>query len=217
MTEFATRRLIMVDTQIRPNDVTKFPVIDAIARIPREHFLPADKREQAYISENIDLGRGRVMLEPRTIGKMLDLLNIQPDELVLDLGVGTGYSAAVIARLAEAVVAVEEDESMAADAQVALSEIEADNVILHTGQIAMGAPQHGPYDVIVAQGAVASLPAALEDQLKEGGRIALLFQDGPLGEMRLGIRHNGQISWRAAFNASAPVLPGFERPQVFAL
>ena len=114
MTDFATRRRMMVDTQVRPSDVTKFPIIDAMLRIPREIFVPDGKQEAAYAGRNVRLGDGRVVLEPRTLSKMLDAINIDDDDLVLDIGTGMGYSSAVIARIAEAVVAVEDDESLAA-------------------------------------------------------------------------------------------------------
>lgn len=107
MTNFAARRTMMVDTQVRPNDVTKFPIIEAMLSVPREAFVPAQRREAAYVGGNIDVGDGRVLLEARTLAKMLDALDIQPTDLVLDIGCGLGYSAAVIARMAEAVVAVE--------------------------------------------------------------------------------------------------------------
>jgi len=215
MTDFAARRTMMVDTQVRPADVSKFPVLDALLRVPREMYVPRDKRELAYMSENVDLGGGRVVLEPRTLAKMLDWLDLQPDELVLDIGSGLGYSAAVMAYLAEAVVAVEDDAARAAEAQSILSEQGVDNVALHQGPLTEGAPQHGPYDVIVLQGAVETLPEALLDQLKEGGRIACLFQEGPLGSMRIGYKIDNKVSWRFAFNAGAPVLPGFEKHAAF--
>jgi protein-L-isoaspartate(D-aspartate) O-methyltransferase len=217
MTDYAARRTTMVDTQIRPSDVTKFPIIEAMLSIPREEFVPASLREAAYVGENLDLGRGRVMLEPRTLAKMLDALDVQRDELVLDLGCGLGYSAAVIARLAEAVVAVESDADLADEAQGILSREGADNVILHHGPLAEGAAQHGPYDAVVIEGAVADLPAAVTGQLKDGGRIACLFMEGALGVVRIGYKLDGGISWRFAFNASAPVLEGFERQAAFSL
>ena len=217
MTDYAARRTTMVDTQIRPSDVTKFPIIEAMLSIPREEFVPASLREAAYVGENLDLGRGRVMLEPRTLAKMLDALDVQRDELVLDLGCGLGYSAAVIARLAEAVVAVESDSDLADEAQGILSREGADNVILHHGPLAEGAAQHGPYDAVVIEGAVADLPAAVTDQIKDGGRIACLFMEGALGVVRIGYKLDGGISWRFAFNASAPVLEGFERQAAFSL
>jgi protein-L-isoaspartate(D-aspartate) O-methyltransferase len=215
MTNFAARRTMMVDTQVRPSDVTKFPIIDAMLSVAREDFVPAAKREAAYMGENLDLGQRRVLLEPRTLAKMLDALNITPSELVLDVGSNMGYSAAVIAHMAEVVVAVEEDESMAKEAQEALSAANIDNVIVHTGPLADGAAQHGPYDVIVVQGGIARLPDALERQLKDGGRIACIFMEGALGEVRVGFKRNGLISWRNAFNAGAAVLPGFEKDAAF--
>jgi len=215
MTDFAARRTMMVDTQVRPSDVTKFPIINAMLSVPREAFVPAQLREAAYVGENVDLGGGRVVLEPRTLAKMLDALDIQPDELVLDIGSALGYSAAVIAHMAEAVVAVEENPEFATEAQSLLPQLGADNVAVHQGPLAQGAVEHGPFDVIVIEGAVAHLPDALIDQLKDGGRMAALFMEGTLGAVRIGYKIDGHMNWRFAFNAGAPVLPGFERHTAF--
>jgi protein-L-isoaspartate(D-aspartate) O-methyltransferase len=217
MTDYAARRTMMVDTQVRPSDVTKFPIIDAMLSVPREAFVPTALREAAYMGENLDLGEGRVMLDPRTLAKMLDALEIENDDLVLDVGSVYGYSAAVIARMAEAVVAVEDMASVIAEAQRTLSEQGADNVVLHEGPLGGGAPEHGPYDVITVQGAVEHLPEGLVAQLKEGGRMACLFMEGALGVVRIGYKIDGRINWRYAFNASAPVLRGFERHAAFTL
>lgn len=210
MTNYAARRTMMVDTQVRPSDVTKFPIIDAMLSVPREAFVPGSLREAAYIGENVPLGRQRVVLEPRTLAKMLDGLDIGLDDLVLDIGCGLGYSSAVMARMAEAVIAVEEDDEMFEEAQGILMEQGADNVVLHHAPLVEGAPKHGPYDVIVVEGAVVRLPEPLTDQLKEGGRIACLFSEGALGVVRIGHKIDGKMTWRDAFNAGAPVLPGFE-------
>jgi len=218
MPDFAARRTMMVDTQVRPSDVTKFPIIHAMLNVPREEFVPVSKREAAYMGENLDLGvPGRVVLEPRTLAKMLDALDISNDELVLDVGAGLGYSSAVIARMAEAVIALEEDETLSSEMSEALSSVSADNVIAHSGTLADGAAEHGPYDVIVIQGAVQAVPEAIESQLKDGGRIAAIFVDGALGEVRIGRKQNGLVSWRMAFNAGAPVLPGFAKTAIFEL
>jgi len=217
MTDFSARRMMMVDTQIRPSDVTKFPIIEAMLSVPREAYVPAEKREAAYAGEVFPLGGGRVILEPRTLAKMLDALDIQGDELVLDVGSGLGYSAAVIARMAEAVVAVEENEAWVEEAQTVLTEQGADNVIVHAGPLSDGAAQHGPYDVICIEGAVEHLPDGLAAQLKDGGRMAVLFVEGPLGIVRIGYKIDGKMNWRFAFNANAPVLPGFERHAAFSL
>jgi len=216
MTDYAARRMMMVDTQIRPSDVTKFPIIDAMLSVPREMFVPRGMREAAYVGENIDLGAGRVLLEPRTLAKILDALEICGDELVLDIGPGFGYSTAVMAHMAELVVAVEADAEMASEAQQLLSECGADNVVVQSGLLVDGAPEHGPYDVIVIEGAVEQVPTALIDQLKEGGRIASLFMEGALGAVRIGYKIDGEINWRFAFNAGAPVVPGFEKEEAFA-
>ncbi|MDJ0826172.1 MAG: protein-L-isoaspartate O-methyltransferase [Rhodobacter sp.] len=217
MADEVALRTMMVDTQVRPSDVTKFPIIDAMLTVPRERFVPEAARALAYMDGNIDLGGGRVMVEPRTLAKMLDALDIAPDELVLDLGCGLGYSAAVIARLAEAVVALEEDAEMAAEAESRLAEAGVDNAAAVEGALAEGAAKHGPYDVIVVDGGVEEVPAAVTGQLKEGGRIAAVFMQGALGECFVGHKHEGAVNWRFAFNAAAPVLPGFARQTQFVL
>lgn len=216
MTSFTDRRHRMVDSQIRTADVTKFPVLDGFLTVPREEFVPADWVETAYADANIPLAPGRVILQARTLSKMLDALDIRPDELVLDIGSGLGYSAAVISRIAEAVVAVEELTDLG-DSAAALSRIGADSVAQVSGPLAAGAPQHGPYDVIVIEGGIEVLPQTIADQLKDGGRIAALFVEGELGTVRIGYKTGGTISWRHAFNASAPVLPGFAATPVFSL
>ncbi|GAA6187681.1 protein-L-isoaspartate O-methyltransferase [Litorivita sp. NS0012-18] len=218
MTDFNARRTMMVDTQIRPSDVTKFPVIDAMLDIAREDFVPTDAREAAYVGENVPLGpRSRVVLDPRVLAKMLDGLDIQPTELVLDIGSGLGYSTAVIARMAQVAVALEEDESLCADGQAALSACGADNVVTQCAPLAEGAPEHGPYDVIVLQGAAVHVPDTILAQLKEGGRIGAIMMEGNLGVARIGYKIDSEISWRFAFNATAPVLPGFDKEPAFAL
>ena len=217
MTDYTGRRTMMVDTQVRPSDVTKFPIIDAMLSVPREAYVPRNLREAAYVGENIALGGRRVILEPRTLAKMLDGLDLRRDELVLDVGSALGYSAAVMARMAQVVIAVEEDAELAAEAPGILIENHDDNVVVHEGPLAQGVAEHGPYDVIVIQGAVEELPAPLLDQLKEGGRIACLFMEGALGVVRIGYKIDGDITWRFSFNAGAPVLPGFEKQAEFAL
>ena len=217
MTDFAERRRMMVDTQVRPSDVTKYPIIEAMLSVPRENFVAGAQREAAYADQYIDLGQGRTLLEPRTLAKMLDALNVQNDELVLDVACGMGYSSAVVARMAQMVIAVESVEELAAEAQAQLSEIGADNAIVHVANPSEGAAEHGPYDVILVQGGVDDLPRPLLDQLKDGGRIAAIFMTGALGQVNVGYKNGDQISWRFAFNAGAPILPGFAAANEFAL
>ncbi|GAB4261689.1 MAG: protein-L-isoaspartate O-methyltransferase [Pararhodobacter sp.] len=216
MPDFAARRTMMVDNQVRPSDVTKLPIIEAMLTVPRERFVPGALTEVAYVGENIDLGGGRVLLDPRTLAKMLDALDVKPHDLVLDVAPATGYSSAVIARMAEAVVAVEPDPALADEAESTLEAVGASNVALERGDATQGAPAHGPYDAMIIQGGIAVLPEALEAQLKDGGRVAALFVEGALGVVRLGVKRAGGIHWRDVFNASAPLLKGFTAEQAFA-
>ena len=207
----------MVDTQIRPSDVTKFPIIDAFLSIPREKFVPDGKREAAYIGENFQIGQSRVILDPRTLAKLLDALDINNDELVLDIGSGLGYSAAVMSQIAEVVIAVEDDSNLASEAEEILSEIGADNVVIQVGKLEDGAPEHGPYDVIILQGGVGDIPVSILNQLKNGGRIGAIFIEEGLGTAKIGFKLNNKINWRYSFNAAAPILPGFSKQKDFVL
>ena len=217
MSEFSSRRITMVDTQVRPSDVTKFPIIAAMLAVPREAYVPIAKREAAYVGENIEIAPGRVMLEARTLAKMLDALDIQPGDRVLDLACGMGYSTAVIAELAGQVVGVEEISALAVAAGQELAAQSVTNAAVITGSVAAGAPDHAPFDVIVLQGGVETLPVALLAQLADGGRIGALFMQGALGIVKIGHKSQGTVTWRFAFNAAAPVLPGFAAPREFAL
>ncbi len=215
MTDFALRRRMMVDTQVRPSDVTKFPIIDAMLRLPREEFVPDDKIEAAYVGENLALGGGRVLLDPRTLSKMLDALMLTRSDLVLDIGCGTGYSSALLLQMTQAVVAVEEDEALADAAEAAFARTGAETVVLHRGPLNEGAPAHAPYDAMLLQGGIVEFPAALVQQLRDGGRVTAVFMEGALGVVRLGLRQGDSVVWRDIFNAAAPVLPGFERADAF--
>ena len=217
MTDYKTRRKIMVDTQIRPSDVTKFPIIDAFLSVPREKFVPDGKREAAYIGENFQIGQSRIILEPRTLAKLLDALDIQNDELVLDIGSGLGYSSAIISLIAEVVIAIEDDSTLASEAGEILSEIGADSVVVEVNKLEEGAPEHGPYDVIIIQGGVEKIPGSILKQLKNGGRVGAVFMEEGLGTAKIGFKSNDKINWRYSFNAAAPVLPGFFKQKDFAL
>ncbi len=215
MIDFAAAREAMVDCQVRPSDVTRYPIILAMLDVPREEFVPEALRAVAYLGEHVPLGRGRVVLDPRVFAKMLDAIDIGPNDLVLDVGSGLGYSAAVIARMAEAVIALEEDAGLAAAAEATLAGRGVDNAVIEVAPLAAGVPEHGLYDAIVVEGGVERLPQALADQLKPGGRIVAIFMEGALGQARLGVRTEAGIAWRRAFDATAPVLPGFAAEKAF--
>ncbi len=216
MVDFTQRRITMVDTQVRPADVTKFPVLDAMLSVPREVYAPLSARDLAYMDGPIPLGGGRQMLDPRATAKLLDALAPTRRDLILEVGAGTGYGTALLARLAEAVVAVEEDEALARDALATLSDQGVDNAALIKAPLTEGSAKHGPFDAVVIFGGVQVIPPAIIDQLKDGGHIVAIFMDGPLGEARMGVKHGGHVSWRMIFNATATVLPGFARAPSFA-
>ena len=213
--DFAVQRVAMVDGQVRPADVTRFPIISAMLDCPREAFVPDSLRSVAYLGDHLPLTEDRVLLDPRVFAKMLNEVDIRGDEFVLDIGCGYGYSSAVIARIAEAVVALEEDQKMAQVAAHNLVEQSVDNTVAVEGALCEGVPQHAPYDVIVVQGGVGMLPDAISEQLRDGGRIVCIFASRIPGECRLGIKQGEHVSWRMAFNASAPLLTGFAATKDF--
>ncbi|TKW68534.1 MAG: protein-L-isoaspartate O-methyltransferase [Paracoccus denitrificans] len=215
MVDFTKARTMMVDTQVRPNDVTIYPIIAAMLDVPREAFVPAARQSVAYMGENVRLSDERWLLEPRNFAKLLEALNIQPTELVLNIAAGLGYDAAVMARLGEAVVALESDPDLATQAEANLSEQGVDNVAVVTGDLTQGFAKQAPYDVILISGAIEELPQAIADQLKEGGRVGAIFDEGMLGVARIGHKIDGAVNWRYAFNGSAPVLPTFRKSETF--
>ena len=215
MTDFSAQRVMMVDTQVRPSDVTKFPIIAAMLAVPREEFVPAALRETAYMGESLDLGAGRIVMDARVFAKLLDALDIQPSEQVLDIACGLGYGAAVIARLGASVVAVEENADMAAQASAVLAAQSVGNASVQTAALTAGVK--GQFDVIIIEGGVGQVPAAILKNLNEGGRIAAVFMQGALGIAKIGHKSGQDVAWRYAFNASLPVLSGFETATEFAL
>jgi protein-L-isoaspartate(D-aspartate) O-methyltransferase len=216
MTDFAAARSLMVDSQIRTADVTRHPLIHALSDVPRELFVPKSLREVAYAEAEIEIAPGRALPAPRTLAKMLDAAAINSADLVLEIAPGTGYSTAVIARLAAAVVAIEPDSALAKQAADTLQRLQAVNAVVSAGDATAGDPAHGPYDVIFVNGAVERLPDALTGQLKDGGRLVAIFLDRGVGKCRVMLRVGEEIAARYAFDATAPLIPGFETKRVFA-
>ncbi|WP_298431339.1 protein-L-isoaspartate O-methyltransferase [uncultured Jannaschia sp.] len=208
---------MMVDTQVRPSDVTKFPIIAAMLDVPREAFVPAAAQPVAYMDAPVPFADGREMPDARVFAKILDALDIDATDQVLIVGGGLGYSTAVLARMADSVVMVEDDAQRVADAEAALAAQGVMNAAVIDAPLAEGAQKAGPFDVILIEGGVEDIPEALTDQLGEGGRMAAIFAEGTLGAVRVGHRIDGRLSWRYAFNAGAPVLTGFGRIKSFVL
>ncbi|MCH7930992.1 MAG: protein-L-isoaspartate O-methyltransferase [Proteobacteria bacterium] len=210
MTDYATARINMVENQVRPNRVADQRVLAAMAEVPRERFVPKKYQGLAYVDEDIAVARGRCLMEPLVLARLLDAAAIRPEDVVLDIGCATGYSSAVLARLANTVVALESDAGLAEDAVKILGEIDADNVAVITGALEDGYPEQAPYDVIVLGGAVDEVPPAITDQLAEGGRlVAVVTGGGRVGKGTLTLRARGRLSSRVVFDAAVAPLPGF--------
>jgi protein-L-isoaspartate(D-aspartate) O-methyltransferase len=222
---FETQRKNMVESQLRPSDITDRRILRAMAEIPREAFLPPSMRAVAYMDADIPLAHAgggsesRRLMAPRTFAKLLQLAEIEASDVVLDVGTGTGYSAAVIARLAGTVVALECDDRLAREARRALESLSLENVLVLTGDLAGGNPQEAPYDAIVLEGAVSAVPISLLEQLKDGGRLVAVHAPSPgggrLGRATCWIRQDGTFGASSAFDAGAPALPGFEAAPEF--
>jgi protein-L-isoaspartate(D-aspartate) O-methyltransferase len=213
--DFAQQRAKMVDGQLRTTDVTSAAVLLAMGSLPRELFVADARKALAYLDDDLEIAPGRYLMEPSPFAKLLQLADIKPDDSVLDIGAGTGYSAAVLARLAAKVTALESEASLADSASATLASVGAANVTVVRGPLAAGNAANGPYDVIILEGAVGEMPQVLFDQLKEGGRLVVVEGYGNAGVARLYVKANGVVSARRAFNAAVKSLPGFEKTPQF--
>jgi protein-L-isoaspartate(D-aspartate) O-methyltransferase len=215
MIDFEAARTAMVDRQVRPSDVTSFPIIAALLAVPRERFVPSALRAVCHAGDDLPLGGGRSLLDPRVFAKMLDAADIDPGDLVLDLGCGMGYSTAVLSRLAAAVVGVESDAALAKQAAATLTALEIDNAMIENRPLAEGAPDNAPYNVILINGAVEEIPEALRAQLRDGGRLVAIEMTGGVGRCSVWTRTGDVIASRRAFDATAGLLEGFRRAAAF--
>jgi protein-L-isoaspartate(D-aspartate) O-methyltransferase len=215
MMDWTRARANMVESQVRTRDVTDRRLLEALARVPRELFVPASVRHLAYSDGDLPLGGGRALMEPMHFARMVQLAEVGPGEVVLDVGCATGYSTAVLAELASSVVAIEEAADLAEAAGQTLSEIGADNAVVMTCALAEGLAAEGPYDVIVLEGAVETLPESLFDQLADGGRLVCVRQDQGIGRIWRFVKRGGQVGRRSHFDAQVPALPGFAKEPVF--
>jgi protein-L-isoaspartate(D-aspartate) O-methyltransferase len=216
MTDFAAARFFMVEGQIRPNKVTDHRLVDALSETPREAFVPESARGVAYVDDDLPIGQGRYLLEPMVFARMLQHIAVQDSDRVLDVGAAGGYSTAILAKLAASVVGLDSDAALTAAAAAALSAQGVTNATVVTGPLAVGHAEGGPYDVIVIEGTIPEVPAALADQLSEDGRLVAIVQDARgVGEVRLFQRVGGVLSSRVLFEAQPHALPGFEKKAAF--
>lgn len=215
MTEhnFKSMRTAMVESQLRTSDVNDPRVIAAMASVPREAFLPAERQAMAYIDRPVKLSATRWLNPPLATGRLLTAAEVEPQDNVLVIGAATGYSAALLSQLAASVVAVEEDEALLPRAKAVLAGY--GNVRLVAGALNQGARKYGPYSLIFFDGAVAEIPPAIIRQLADGGRIAVAIIDRGVARLALG-RKSGEAFGMTHFaDCESVILPGFEKPKSF--
>lgn len=208
--KFRAARQNMVDSQVRPNGITDRRVIDAMAMVPREKFIPQQRIEFAYVDEDLPLKDAppqRYLTAPMTFAKLLQLAEIMPDDKVLIVGAATGYGAAVAALMAAHVVALEQDAELLVAARSHLAG--QLNVTVCEGELSAGYQAAAPYDVIVIDGLAEVVPSSLCDQLAEGGRLVAPVGRPMLASLQLAVKADGNTSWSRGASCSAPLLPGF--------
>ena len=210
MMDFRAARMSMVQNQLMPNQLTDPDVADAVRAVPRERFVSSQLADVAYLDEDIAIGPGRYLMEPRVFARLLQAAEIHADDVVLDIGCGTGYSSAVLSHLAGAVVAIEEDESLAKTAGSLFADLERDNVALVTGPMRDGNPGQGPYDVILINGSIGAVPDELVAQLSEGGRLICVVGNARIGKATIVVKRGSSHDARTLFDAAIPSLPGFQ-------
>jgi protein-L-isoaspartate(D-aspartate) O-methyltransferase len=222
MTDTRLQRLNMVESQVRPSDVTDRRIIKAMLEVPREAFVPDALGPIAYMDEAITVstksngaGGARQLLAPRTLAKLVQLAQIDEQSAVLDVGCATGYSTAIVAMIARRVVAVEADKDLADAAARSLQNLGLANATVVQGPLTEGAPAEAPFDAIILNGAVEMIPDALAEQLKDGGRLVGVVVDGPLSRAQVMLRSGKTFDRRLAFEAPAASLPGFQAPAGF--
>ncbi|MCD1643412.1 protein-L-isoaspartate O-methyltransferase family protein [Aurantimonas coralicida] len=215
--DFDAARTRMVDNQIRTTDVTRHEILRAFLEVPREEFVPAARKPLAYIDEDVPLGNGRFIMEASPFAKLIQLAAIRPDDVVLDVGCGTGYSSAVLSHLAGSVVSLEQDPELAEAATENLARLDYVTCAVVEGPLNEGYPSEAPFDVIFVQGSVDILPETLLEQLRDGGRLVVVEGQGNAAEAKLYFKDgNGVVGSRFGFNCSIRPLPGFQRKAEFA-
>jgi protein-L-isoaspartate(D-aspartate) O-methyltransferase len=214
--DFQAQRIKMVDGQLRTTDVTGHALLAAFLEIPRENFVPDSKRDLAYLDADIEIAPGRFLPEASPFAKLVSLADVSVDDHVLEIGCGTGYTTAVLAKLASKVTALESDAALADAARKNLSDIGVSNAVVVTGDLVSGAPANGGFDVILISGSVGAVPASLFSKLNEGGRLVCVENESSVGRARLYTKRGNDVSGRFGFNTSLRALPGFEKPVEFA-
>ena len=208
-------RANMVESQLRTNRVNNDRVVNAFRTIPRENFVAPERRAFAYVDEDLPVAPGRFLMEPMVLGRLIQEVAPTPDEKILLVGAATGYAAALLSLLGANVVALEDNAELISIARERLADLGITNVSFVEGPLTAGHAADAPYDVIFIDGAVEEVPAALVDQLKEGGRLATVQILGGVGKGVIGRRSGAGFAVFDFMDAAVPLLPGFAKPKAF--
>lgn len=214
--DYAKLRRVMVDSQVRVNDVTSTEVVSAFSTVPREVFVPKAMRASAYAELEIETSETRAMWLPRDLGKILVAFEAEASDVSLVIGAGAGYSAALLGHMTDAVIALEDDEALVEAMSERFAAIGMDEAVAVQGDLAKGLPDQGPFEVIFVAGMVEEVPQAWLDQLADGGRLGVVVASGRgVGAARMYKRAGDTFSYREVFECCPPVLPGFETKPAF--
>jgi protein-L-isoaspartate(D-aspartate) O-methyltransferase len=213
--DFAQARDLMVESQVRPNDVTDARILHAMRTLPRERFVPAQRRSLAYADMEVEVAPGRTLMRPRDLSKMLQALGPQPHERALELAGGTGYGAAILARCCKDVIAHDADPNLSFAAQAALESCGLANAKTVSDPTVSGWADDAPYDVILLNGSAEIVPDAWLEQLAPNGRLGVVVRAGAAGSARIYTKSGEVAAYRVAFDAAPPVVSGLEKPPAF--
>jgi protein-L-isoaspartate(D-aspartate) O-methyltransferase len=212
---FAAARHNMVESQLRTNKVNDIAVLDAFDSVPREMFAPAGREAVAYVDDDLPIAPGRFLMEPMVLARLVQLAGPKASDAALDVACGTGYSTAILSRLAGRVVGLEGDAGLARRARASLLDQGATNASIVEGDPPQGWREGAPYDAILVNGMIDVVPPALVEQLGEGGRLVYVQRRDGVGRATLTTRIEGVVSSRISFEAAVPPLPGFLAPAGF--
>lgn len=220
LADFQDLRTKMVDNQIRTTDVTDYGVLDAFLQVPREEFVPSDRKLLAYIDEDILIGQDedgtrRYLMAPSPLAKLFQLAEISKNDLVLNIASGCGYGSAILSLLAGSVIGLENNQELLAASTAKLNDLGYDNVVIVSGDLTQGYAAEAPYDVIILEGSVDYTPETLTAQLRNGGRLIAVEGRGNTAVARVYLKENEKISVRDAFNIAIKPLAGFQKPKEF--
>ena len=214
--DFDKAREIMVDSQIRPDDVTEPSIVAAFLRTPREMFVPNSRKGVAYSEMEITTSPGRALWIPRDTAKLIKLAGIKATDVVLVVGAGAGYEAALMAQMADTVIALEETAALVDAMSQRFAATGIDRAAPVEGPLAKGLPDQAPFDVIYIAGMIEEMPRAWAEQLRDGGRlVAVIAEPGGMGRGKVFTKAGDTLASREGFDACPPRFSAFDRKPTF--